>query len=221
MAIFATLVVSAGAASQVQRALWTPPACEELAAGVPCRKLYEHPLGSTFVGPCPVESQVNPDGCQATFAGKADEDMCPQISCPKALGVTMKLVCGGGCCPTCWAPDHVIAMDRHTALENPATVDPAPQAPPYCKGVSCFEPVCAEGFQKGFVQGSCCYSSVSGRRVMRWVKDEEDNARREDCRATYEVSRTTCLQGDRQCRNEVLYNRGNCESKAWNCKNAV
>jgi len=163
IAIFAASVVSAGAVSQVQHALWTPPSCEELAAGVPCRKLYEHPQGSTFVGPCPVESQVSADGCQATFAGKADEDMCPQISCPKALGVTMKLVCGGGCCPTCWAPDHVIKMDRHTSLENPATVDPAPQAPGTCKGVSCFEPTCAKGFQKGFVQGSCCYSCVPGR----------------------------------------------------------
>jgi len=33
---------------------------------------------------------------------------------------------------------------------------------------------------------------------------DEYNTRKEDCRATYESSRTTCLQGDRQCRNEVL-----------------
>merc|ERR1719215_1617223 len=31
----------------------------------------------------------------------------------------MKLVCAGGCCPTCWAPDHVVGLDRHTALESP------------------------------------------------------------------------------------------------------
>ena len=159
--LIAALVASAGAVSEVEH--WKPPACEELAPGVPCRTLYEHPQGSTFVTPCPVESQVSADGCAAQFAGKPDEDQCPQISCPKALGVTMKLVCGGGCCPTCWAPDHVIAMDRHTALENVARVDAAPQAPPQCKSVVCFEPICAEGFQKGFVQGSCCYSCVPGR----------------------------------------------------------
>ena len=27
----------------------------------------------------------------------------------------MKLTCGGGCCPTCWAPDHVVTLDRHSA----------------------------------------------------------------------------------------------------------
>merc|ERR550532_2319437 len=130
LAALASQATAAGTGLRARRFAWQPPPCSELAPGVPCRKLYEHPEGSTFVGPCPVESQVSPDGCQASFAGKADEDMCSQISCPKALGVTMKLVCGGGCCPTCWAPDHVIKMDRHTSLENPATVDPAPQAPP-------------------------------------------------------------------------------------------
>merc|ERR1711862_1061704 len=137
----------------VQATHWKPEPCDELEPGVPCTKLYEHPQGSEFVTPCPVEEMANPEGCSAYSTGKAEADKCPQISCPKALGVTMKLVCGGGCCPTCWAPDHVIAMDRHTALENVARVDAAPQAPPQCKSVVCFEPICAEGFQKGFVQG--------------------------------------------------------------------
>ena len=140
---------------------WTPPACEELAPGVPCRNLYEHPQGSTFVGPCPVESQVHADGCLAQFAGKADEDQCPQISCPKALGVTMKLVCGGGCCPSCWAPDHVVKLDRHSAIHNAAVIPAAPQAHGQCGGVKCFEPICAPGTQKGFVSGSCCYSCTA------------------------------------------------------------
>eukprot|EP00446_Apocalathium_sp_SHHI-4_P000950 CAMPEP_0177190102 /NCGR_PEP_ID=MMETSP0367-20130122/20633_1 /TAXON_ID=447022 ORGANISM="Scrippsiella hangoei-like, Strain SHHI-4" /NCGR_SAMPLE_ID=MMETSP0367 /ASSEMBLY_ACC=CAM_ASM_000362 /LENGTH=173 /DNA_ID=CAMNT_0018637705 /DNA_START=71 /DNA_END=592 /DNA_ORIENTATION=- len=145
------------------RAAWTPEPCEELEPGVPCAKLYEHPQGSAMVMPCPVESQTSADGCGALFAGKADGTQCPQITCPKALGVTMKLVCTGGCCPTCWAPDHVVNLDRHSALENPAVVPPAPQAPTTCGGVRCFEPMCAEGFAKGHQQGDCCYSCIAGR----------------------------------------------------------
>merc|ERR1719183_2848324 len=142
---------------------WSPPNCEELAPGVPCRNLYEHPQGSMFVGSCPVDTFASPDGCAAQFAGKNDASKCPQISCPKALGVTMKLVCGGSCCPTCWAPDHVIAMDRHTAEDTGLVIETAPQAPPSCAGAVCFEPLCAEGKTKGHVQGNCCYSCVPGR----------------------------------------------------------
>ena len=142
---------------------WAPEPCEELEPGVPCTALYKHPQGSTTVMPCPVESLTSTDGCAALFGDKADGKQCPQITCPKALGVTMKLVCAGGCCPTCWAPDHVVKLDRHSALANPAVVPPAPQAPTTCGGVRCFEPMCGEGFTKGHVQGDCCYSCVAGR----------------------------------------------------------
>ncbi|CAK0891615.1 unnamed protein product, partial [Prorocentrum cordatum] len=64
---------------------WTPEPCGELPEGVPCRNLYEHPAGSTYVGPCPVESYAHSDGCAAQFEGKSDADKCPQLSCPKAL----------------------------------------------------------------------------------------------------------------------------------------
>eukprot|EP00425_Heterocapsa_triquetra_P043401 CAMPEP_0195076554 /NCGR_PEP_ID=MMETSP0448-20130528/19179_1 /TAXON_ID=66468 /ORGANISM="Heterocapsa triquestra, Strain CCMP 448" /LENGTH=162 /DNA_ID=CAMNT_0040109095 /DNA_START=48 /DNA_END=536 /DNA_ORIENTATION=+ len=143
---------------------WKPDPCDELAPGVPCKKLYEHPHGSTFVGPCPIEEQANPDGCAAAFAGKQPEEQCPQITCPKALGKTMKLTCGGGCCPTCWAPDHVIGLDRHTAMgRSPHQVEPVAEAPTTCAGVKCFAPVCDEGYTIGFVQGSCCNKCVPGR----------------------------------------------------------
>jgi len=126
-------------------------------------KLYEHPQGSTLVMPCPVTSFGNPEACTAYFEGKADADKCSQITCPKALGVTMKLTCGGGCCPTCWAPDHVIAVDRHTSIDDAAVVDPAPQAPGTCGGVKCFKLTCAAGFSEGHVNGDCCYSCIQGR----------------------------------------------------------
>merc|ERR1719498_201100 len=135
---------------QTSKSEWKPEPCDELEPGVPCVKLYEHPQGSTFVTPCPVKSLADPGACNAYFGDKADGDKCPQITCPKALGVTMKLTCGGGCCPTCWAPDHVIAVDRHTSIDDAAVVDPAPQAPSTCCGVKCFKLNCAAGFTEGF-----------------------------------------------------------------------
>merc|ERR1719321_1416880 len=88
---------------------------------------------------------TNAESCAAQFGDAPDGEQCPQITCPKALGVTMKLTCGGGCCPTCWAPDHVIAVDRHTAgPDTGLVVPPAPQAPPHCATAKCFEPICAD-----------------------------------------------------------------------------
>mmetsp|Transcript_18483 Transcript_18483/g.41180 ORF Transcript_18483/g.41180 Transcript_18483/m.41180 type:complete len:161 (+) Transcript_18483:87-569(+) len=142
---------------------WEPEKCAELPEGVPCRTLYEHPMGSEFVGPCPVETYTSTDGCAAQFEGKSDADKCPQIDCPKALGVTFKLVCGGTCCPTCWAPDHVVELDRHTTVENKLVVSAAPQAPGTCSGVKCFKPICADGYVEGHQQGDCCYSCLPGR----------------------------------------------------------
>merc|ERR1719453_2562470 len=155
--VHATAVALFALVVPVASTVWKPEPCAELEPGVPCTKLYEHPQGSTFVTPCPVEEMANAEGCSAYFAGKADADKCPQISCPKALGVTMKLVCAGGC-PTCWAPDHVIAIDRHTTIKSPYVVPAAPQAPTTCGGVKCFKPVCAPGLKPGHVQGDCCNS---------------------------------------------------------------
>jgi len=152
---------------QQNRSHWAPQPCDELEPGVPCTKLYKHPAGSGTVMPCPGKTQTRPDGCAALFKGKADGEQCPQIYCPKALGKTMKLVCAGGCCPTCWAPDHVVAVDRHASIDNAKTVPVAPMAPKHCTepgpAAKCFEPKCDEGFKKGFVQGDCCYSCVPGR----------------------------------------------------------
>mmetsp|Transcript_13035 Transcript_13035/g.21522 ORF Transcript_13035/g.21522 Transcript_13035/m.21522 type:complete len:172 (-) Transcript_13035:64-579(-) len=165
-AVFLLAVVMPATSSvvrNVQATHWKPEPCDELEPGVPCTKLYEHPQGSQFVTPCPVEEMANPEGCSAYFGDKADADKCPQIYCPKALGVTMKLVCGGGCCPTCWAPDHVVKLDRHTSISDAAVVDPAPGAPTTCGGVKCFKLSCAPGYTSGFVNGDCCYSCVPGR----------------------------------------------------------
>eukprot|EP00812_Abedinium_dasypus_P009917 NODE_3572_length_768_cov_144.266480.p2 GENE.NODE_3572_length_768_cov_144.266480~~NODE_3572_length_768_cov_144.266480.p2 ORF type:complete len:110 (+),score=30.62 NODE_3572_length_768_cov_144.266480:265-594(+) len=104
------------------------------------------------------------EGCHALFAlfgEKPDEEKCPQVMCPKALGVAMKLTCGGDCCPKCWVPDHIGAMERHRKINAVSVVDKAPQAPETCDGVRCFKPLCAAGFQVGHVQCDCCYSCVA------------------------------------------------------------
>lgn len=139
-----------------EKSSWKP----EHGSGV---DLYEHPQGSTVITSCPVSSQTNTESCGAYFSGKADGQQCPQITCPKALGVTMKLTCSGGCCPTCWAPDHVIAVDRHTSIDDASVVDAAPQAASSCGGVKCFKLMCGPGYTEGFVNGACCYSCVPGR----------------------------------------------------------
>merc|ERR1719291_31932 len=155
--VYVALVIAASARLQTN---WEPEPCSEQPEGVPCVKLYKHPQGSGVVMPCPAAEQSAPESCAQLFKGKEDGTQCPQIDCPKALGVTMKLVCAGGCCPSCWAPDHVVKIDRHVALKNADTVPPSPLAPPSCKGVKCFEPVCNKGYKKGFNQGDCCYSCV-------------------------------------------------------------
>ena len=142
-------------------AAWKPEPCGELEPGVPCTKLYEHPQGSTFVTACPVGEQTNPEACGAFFGDKAAADQCPQITCSKALGVSMKLVCAGGCCPTCWAPDHVVKLDRHTAESSEFVVDPNDKAPKHCSGVKCFTLICAPGQTEGYLEGACCSSCTA------------------------------------------------------------
>merc|ERR1719401_1189235 len=144
--------------------VWEPTPCDEVAEGMPCYKLYEHPAGSEFVTPCPVTSMKRPDACAAQFGDKPDAAQCPQIYCPKALGVTMKLVCSGQCCPTCWAPDHVVSLDRHTSIENYTNVVPVhPEAPATCRNVKCFKLLCGTGYTEGYLEGNCCRSCVASR----------------------------------------------------------
>merc|ERR1719272_1060750 len=157
------VVLSLLASASSLNTKWQPPNCEELGPGQVCRKLYEHPQGSTFVTPCPVDGMTDPDGCSALQGNKTDAEKCPQISCSESQGILFKLVCGGNCCPTCWAPDHVLAMDRHTTIVSPYVVPAAPQAPTTCGGVKCFKPMCAGGLKPGHVQGNCCYSCTPTR----------------------------------------------------------
>eukprot|EP00746_Dinoflagellata_sp_MGD_P007050 gnl/MRDRNA2_/MRDRNA2_113920_c0_seq1.p2 gnl/MRDRNA2_/MRDRNA2_113920_c0~~gnl/MRDRNA2_/MRDRNA2_113920_c0_seq1.p2 ORF type:complete len:125 (+),score=16.14 gnl/MRDRNA2_/MRDRNA2_113920_c0_seq1:81-455(+) len=66
------------------------------------------------------------------------------------------------CCPICWAPDHVISLDRHSAMKgSPYAEAPHPAAPTTCGGVKCFKVICPTGYKPGHVSGDCCTSCVS------------------------------------------------------------
>ena len=69
----------------------------------------------------------------------------------------------GQCCAICWAPDNVVALDRHTAMSGPNPYARAVHAaaPSSCGGAKCFQPSCAAGYQPGHIQGRCCESCVS------------------------------------------------------------
>lgn len=69
----------------------------------------------------------------------------------------------GQCCATCYAPDDVVAIDRHTALEggSPFAAELAPAAPQSCAGVKCFTPSCRVGEKVGHEPNRCCESCVA------------------------------------------------------------
>merc|ERR1719359_870319 len=71
----------------------------------------------------------------------------------------------GSCCGTCFAPDHVVALDRHFAIDSPYKMDTqCDGAPSFCKGPGpaavCFQPSCAAGFKAHCAPGECCPKCV-------------------------------------------------------------
>merc|ERR1719198_1922210 len=70
----------------------------------------------------------------------------------------------GQCCPTCFADDAAVALDRHTAMKGPSpyAAPLAGAAPSSCKGVKCFKPVCIAGYTPKQAPGACCVSCQPG-----------------------------------------------------------
>jgi len=68
----------------------------------------------------------------------------------------------GQCCPTCFASEEAVALDRHTAMKGPSpyAAPVANAAPSSCKGVKCFKPVCIAGYMPGQAPGACCNSCL-------------------------------------------------------------
>lgn len=132
----------------------------------------EDPTGGhkNFVAPCPLDSVLHPETCQTFITGQhpavPDPVPCPAIQThcgPGSGSPMMSLTCNGSCCPVCWAPDHVIAMDRHTSISDADVIPPHPAAPAHCAGVKCFTPLCLPGYTVGHTPGDCCSSCRPGR----------------------------------------------------------
>merc|ERR1719215_618336 len=89
-----------------------------------------------------------------------DKIACGEYSCPAPF----ELKTDDTCCGYCWAPDHVVAADRHVVTEYNATgnaVDQCESAPSACKGpsptaVRCFVPSCKAGHAPHCAPGACC-----------------------------------------------------------------
>mmetsp|Transcript_42206 Transcript_42206/g.92003 ORF Transcript_42206/g.92003 Transcript_42206/m.92003 type:complete len:114 (+) Transcript_42206:78-419(+) len=79
---------------------------------------------------------------------------CPGLTCPPPLEATRR---DGVCCPVCWAPDHVIGLDRHSAIKSKYTTKAHPAAPSNCEGVKCFKLHCMGEEEIGPPPpGGCC-----------------------------------------------------------------
>merc|ERR1719387_1138075 len=83
-----------------------------------------------------------------------------EYSCPTPF----ELKVDGTCCGYCWAPDHLIAVDRHVAVPYNSTgnvVEQCDSAPSVCTGpgtnaVRCFKPSCRVGDVVHCGAGACC-----------------------------------------------------------------
>mmetsp|Transcript_51306 Transcript_51306/g.112439 ORF Transcript_51306/g.112439 Transcript_51306/m.112439 type:complete len:115 (+) Transcript_51306:79-423(+) len=83
---------------------------------------------------------------------------CPTLKCPAPLKPTRQ---GKGCCPTCWAPDHIVPLDRHTSIDSPYTLPTHEAAPASCAGAKCFQLMCPTGQKPGPpAPGACCGQCV-------------------------------------------------------------
>merc|ERR1719272_974177 len=78
----------------------------------------------------------------------------------------------GQCCPTCFADDAAVALDRHTSMKGPSpyAASVANAAPSSCKGVKCFTPVCIAGYTPKQAPGACCNSCQPGGGALVAVK---------------------------------------------------
>lgn len=95
-----------------------------------------------------------------------EESSCASIKCDEDFECVLpfeKRRPKGQCCPICWAADHVLPVDRHSAMSgsNPHSAPTADMAPANCRKpqrAECFNPVCAEGKKPHHTPGRCCMS---------------------------------------------------------------
>merc|ERR1719408_197580 len=82
---------------------------------------------------------------------------CAELTCNPPFALKRA---EGQCCPTCVAGDDAVALDRHVAMQGPSpyAAKAAAGAPVTCKGVKCFQLMCAPGSAPSQAPGACCLS---------------------------------------------------------------
>merc|ERR1719207_273366 len=107
-----------------------------------------------------------------SFGNSQLEPPCSKIECGEyECTPPFELKTDNTCCGYCYAPDHVIAVDRHVATAYNSSgfaVDQCEGAPSTCTGpgaeaVRCFKPSCREGEKPHCAPGACCHKCVPAR----------------------------------------------------------
>jgi len=104
----------------------------------------------------------DPHRLQDSFGKTTLKPVCAGIECGAfTCEPPFELKKDNTCCGYCWAPDHVVALDRHTAINSPYKSDAACEsAPSSCRGpgpvASCFMPSCRAGEAPHCAPGACC-----------------------------------------------------------------
>merc|ERR1719152_720524 len=132
-----TLMLVAAAHARILTARQTP---EEVKLGMEYRN--EDSFGNTALEPACAKIQ------------------CGEYSCPEPF----ELKTDSTCCGYCWAPDHIVAADRHVVTAYNSTgfaVAQCEGAPSTCKApsptaVRCFVPNCRAGNKPHCAPGACC-----------------------------------------------------------------
>merc|ERR1719359_520997 len=121
----------------------------------------------------PEEQQLNSEfAAEDSFGNTKLEPPCSKIECGEyECSPPFESKTNNTCCGYCWAPDHKVAVDRHTAVGYNSTgfaVDQCDSAPSTCTGpganaVRCFKPSCREGEEPHCAPGACCHKCVPAR----------------------------------------------------------
>jgi len=104
----------------------------------------------------------DPDRMVDSFGRSTLEPPCSKIDCGEtACPDPFVLKTDSTCCGVCYAPDHVVAIDRHVAGSDAGyRAEMCEGAPSSCLGPGptavCFKPSCAAGFAPSCSPGSCC-----------------------------------------------------------------
>merc|ERR1719261_1684746 len=107
-----------------------------------------------------------------SFGNSKLEPPCSKVECGEyECPAPFELKTGPTCCGYCWAPDHVIAVDRHSAVAYNSSgfaVELCESAPSSCSGpganaVRCFKPSCREGEEPHCAPGACCEKCAPAR----------------------------------------------------------